>query len=378
MSAKPDLKIARVHLSQRPDLRSHIINTLKGTRYFSMVSSEILEYVLRESQLVRLRPGDTLIAEGSEDIDAFYFLLNGSVGVHAAGKYIHSINDVGDAVGEMGVITQSPRSADVIAELEAELVEIPWQVIKALQARDPQSAIAFFEVMTVFLAEKLKTTTQRVHLYEGFVVGVMEEQRTKDVLTDELRAKFQELAKSNKNLKNLAIRDRMTNLFNHAEFEENLARQITIYRRNQEPFSLVIGDLDDFKQVNDTYGHLVGDRVIRNTADTLVRLLRAEIDSIYRYGGEEFAILMRNTPESIGTIVMNRIRGMLEVSAVQANGTDLYTTMSIGVGGFHPEWQMEEFIAKVDQALYCAKRSGKNKVVPVAEAMGTAASADDA
>ena len=215
-------------------------------------------------------------------------------------------------------------------------------------------------------------------MYEGFVVGVMEGERKKDEFTADLRAKYQELAKSNENLKNLAIRDRMTNLFNHAEFEDNLARQITIYHRNQEPFSLVMGDLDDFKQVNDTYGHLVGDRVIRNTANTLVRLLRAEIDSIYRYGGEEFAILMRNTPESIGAMVMNRVRGMLEVSAVQANGTDLYTTMSIGVGGFNPEWRMEEFIAKVDQALYCAKRAGKNRVVPVAEAMGTAASADDA
>ena len=373
MSAKPDLKITRIELDQRPDLRAQILNALKGTRYFAIVSEEILETVLRESRLVRLRPGDTLIAEGSEEIDAFYFLLGGSVGVSAAGKYIHSINDLGDAVGEMGDITQSPRSADVIAELEAELVEIPWQVVKALQTRDPLRAKPLFDMLMFFLAEKLKTTTQRVHMYEGFVVGVMEGERKKDELTADLRAKYQELAKSNENLKNLAIRDRMTNLFNHAEFEENLARQITIYRRNQEPFSLVLGDLDDFKQVNDTYGHLVGDRVIRNTADTLVRLLRAEIDSVYRYGGEEFAILMRNTPESIGTMVMDRFRAKLEVSAVQANGTDLNTTMSIGVGGFNPQWQMEELIAKVDQALYCAKRAGKNKVVPVVEAMGTAA-----
>ena len=125
MSAKPDLKISRIELDQRPDLRSQIVNTLKGTRYFAIVSEEILEYVLRESRLVRLRPGVTLIAEGSEEIDAFYFLLGGSVGVSAAGKYIHSINDLGDAVGEMADITQSPRSADVVAELEAELVEIP-------------------------------------------------------------------------------------------------------------------------------------------------------------------------------------------------------------------------------------------------------------
>ena len=378
MSAKPDLEITRIELDQRPELRAQIVNTLKGTRYFANVSEEILEYVLRESRLVRLRPGDTLIAESSENIDAFYFLLSGSVGAHVAGKYIHSINDVGDAVGEMGVITQSPRSADVIAELDTELVEIPWQVIKAHLARDPQRTIAFFDVMTVFLAEKLKNTMRRVHLYEGFITEVMEEQRTKDELTDELLEKFENLAQSNENLKDLAIRDRMTNLFNHAEFKDNLGRQIKVYRRNQEPFSLVIADLDDFKRVNDTYGHLAGDRVIRNAADILVQSLREEIDSVYRYGGEEFAILMRNTPESIGSIVMDRIRAKLEVSAVQANGTDLYTTMSIGVGEFKPQWQMDEFIAKVDQAMYCAKRAGKNKVVTVADAMLAATPADDA
>ncbi len=77
MSAKPDLKITRIELDQRPELRSQIVNTLKGTRYFANVSEEILEYVLRESRLVRLRPGDTLIAESSDNIDSFYFLLSG-------------------------------------------------------------------------------------------------------------------------------------------------------------------------------------------------------------------------------------------------------------------------------------------------------------
>ncbi len=367
MSASKPKQIDRIGLSKRPELRSEIIDTLKGTRYFSQVPNETIEEVLKESFLVYLSPGDEVIEEGSEDIDSFYFLLRGSVGVHVEDKYLHSINDVGDAVGEMSVITKSPRSAGVIAEMNTQLVEIPWQVILDLQDTDPRHTNAFLSMMTVFLAEKLTTTTQRVYLYENFVVEVMEREQEKDEQTAELTMKFDQLEKSNEILKNLATRDQMTNLYNHAEFKDHLKRQIILFRRNAEPFSLVMGDLDDFKQINDTHGHLVGDEVIRNTANILVDSLREEVDTIYRYGGEEFAAILRSTPEAIAAIVLERVRVKLEATPVHMDGLELITTMSIGVGGFNPEWQMDEFIAKVDQAMYAAKRSGKNKVVSLVD-----------
>ena len=361
----------RIELGRDPNLRSQIREALKGTKYFSMVSGEVLDHVLTESRLVRLSPGDKLIEEGSDDTGTFYFLLSGSIGVHAGGKYIRSINDVGDAVGEISVITQAPRSADVIAELDAELVEVPWDVIKRLQDRDPTRTIPFLEMMTVFLAEKLQTTTRRVHLYEGFVVEMMEGQRKKDDLTADLRAKYEELEKSNEKLKNLAIRDLMTNLLNHAEFEDNLERQITLFRRNPEPFSLVMGDLDDFKRDNDTNGHVIGDRVIRNAAKLFIKSLRDEVDSIYRYGGEEFAVIMRNTSEPAGAMVMERYRIKLERMIVPVSGIELRTTMSLGIGEYRPEWKAEDFVAQVDAALYIAKRAGKNRVAAVGEVPST-------
>ncbi|MCH8076578.1 MAG: GGDEF domain-containing protein [SAR324 cluster bacterium] len=369
MSAKTGSKITRVFLGQEPELRREVMLSLKQTRYFAAISHEILEQVLSESYLLRLVADDVLIKEGSEEIDTFYFLREGSVGVYVDGKYLHSINEIGDAVGEIGVITHSSRTGDVIAEIASEMIEVPWGVIESLKSRDAERLLAFFNVIAIVLAEKLKTSTQRVHLFENFVQDILEGQVKSEEITAELKAKYEDLALSNENLKNLAIRDQMTNLFNHAEFKDNLSRQIKIYRRNQEPFCLVMGDLDNFKIVNDTHGHLVGDEVICNAASLLVGSLREEMDSVYRYGGEEFAVIMRNTSEPDGEMVMNRFRAAQEKSSVQANETKLTTTMSIGVGGFNPDWTMDRFIETVDQAMYRAKHKGKNRVVSVSEAM---------
>ena len=369
MSAKTGSKITRVFLGQEPELRREVMLSLKQTRYFAAISHEILEQVLSESYLLRLVADDVLIKEGREEIDTFYFLREGSVGVYVDGKYLHSINEIGDAVGEIGVITHSSRTGDVIAEIASELIEVPWGVIESLKSRDAERLLAFFNVIAIVLAEKLKTSTQRFHLFENFVQAILEGQVKSEEITAELKAKYEDLALSNENLKNLAIRDQMTNLFNHAEFKDNLSRQIKIYRRNQEPFCLVMGDLDNFKIVNDTHGHLVGDEVICNAASLLVGSLREEMDSVYRYGGEEFAVIMRNTSEPDGEMVMNRFRAAQEKSSVQANETKLTTTMSIGVGGFNPDWTMDRFIETVDQAMYRAKHKGKNRVVSVSEAM---------
>lgn len=367
MSDKTGSQITRIPLARDPELLREVMLSLKQTRYFAAISHEILEEVLSESYLLRLKADDVLIEEGSEKIDTFFFLRNGSVGVYVDGKYLHSINEIGDAVGEIGVITQTSRSGDVIAEINSELIEVPWGVIESLKTRDAERLLAFFNMIAIVLAEKLKTSTQRVHLFENFVNDIIEGQIKSDQITAELKAKYEDLALSNENLKNLAIRDQMTNLFNHAEFKDNLSRQIKMFRRNQEPFCLVIGDLDNFKSVNDTHGHLVGDEVIINAANLLVSSLRDEMDSVYRYGGEEFAVLLRNTSESNGKMVMDRFRAALEKSSVQANGTKLTTTMSIGVGLFDPDWKMEKFIEKVDRAMYHAKHKGKNTVVSLAE-----------
>lgn len=171
------------------------------------------------------------------------------------------------------------------------------------------------------------------------------------------------LSLSNEELKDLATRDRMTRLYNRAEFDSALARHVKMFRRDGRPFCLALGDIDNFKRVNDTHGHPVGDEVIKTVAETLLTALRDEMDASYRYGGEEFAVLMQNTAEAQGDLVMSRILERIAATSVPTGGDPLRCTMSFGVGEFCTESTGDAFLKAVDGALYAAKRGGKNRVV---------------
>ncbi|MBI4083567.1 MAG: diguanylate cyclase [Candidatus Lambdaproteobacteria bacterium] len=185
---------------------------------------------------------------------------------------------------------------------------------------------------------------------------------TNQRLAEELKARNDELAGANETLRRLAERDRMTGLYNHALFEEHLLRQIRLFQRDRQPFCLALGDIDNFKRVNDTYGHPAGDDVIKSIGQILFTVLRDQVDTSYRYGGEEFAILMRNTPEELGYLVMTRIIARVAANKVPITGSAIAFTMSFGVGQFNLAWSRTEFVQRVDQALYAAKHGGKNRV----------------
>jgi len=200
------------------------------------------------------------------------------------------------------------------------------------------------------------------HVHEG-----LEKHRlrvTNQRLTEELQAKTDLLSSANAELKQLAVRDRMTGLYNRAEFDEHLARQIKLFRRDGQPFCLALGDIDDFKRVNDTHGHPVGDQVIRGIADVLRASLRDEVDTCYRVGGEEFGILLRNTRAADAVHVLERLLGRVREVAVTVPAGELRVTMSFGVGQHEPDGSAESFLERVDQALYRAKRAGKDRVEP--------------
>lgn len=182
------------------------------------------------------------------------------------------------------------------------------------------------------------------------------------LLAQELKVKNDDLIAANAELKNLAIRDQMTSLYNHAEFQRSIDRQIKLFRRDRQPFCLALGDIDDFKNVNDTYGHPTGDDVIITVARIFLDSLREEVDTSYRYGGEEFALILRNTNDDAGELVVARTLKQIAERVVETSAGDLSVTMSFGVGQYLPDWSKEDFVSKVDQALYHAKRTGKNRV----------------
>jgi len=149
----------------------------------------------------------------------------------------------------------------------------------------------------------------------------------------------------------LSITDGLTEVYNRRHFEELLAREIALAKRYRYDLSLLMIDLDHFKEYNDTYGHLAGDRALRQIARTLKGMCR-EVDIIARYGGEEFAILMPFTRKGDSAIVGERLRGAVAQAQPQP-----WLTISIGVAAYPGDAQDGgKLIAGADQALYEAKR----------------------
>ncbi|HZX49222.1 MAG TPA: sensor domain-containing diguanylate cyclase, partial [Nitrospirota bacterium] len=177
----------------------------------------------------------------------------------------------------------------------------------------------------------------------------------------ERRAYYQ----SSIDLRKISITDSLTGLLNRRYFEERLAEEMERSRRHRQPFSLIIMDIDNFKTLNDSFGHLFGDEILKTTTNVIRRCVRI-IDIAARYGGEEFAIILPTTDKNDAGIIAERIRADIEceVCLVKDTGTTLNVTVSLGIASFPDDASAaEELINNADRALYRAKSQGKNKVV---------------
>jgi diguanylate cyclase (GGDEF)-like protein len=158
-----------------------------------------------------------------------------------------------------------------------------------------------------------------------------------------------------------AITDSLTGLYNHGHFEETLAHEITRSERYDEPFSLIMLDLDNFKRVNDRFGHPIGDRVLRRVADALAECSR-EADYVARYGGEEFAILLPGTRREDACRLAERIRQDMRLIAVGPGGS-YHVAASLGVADYPAcATDADGLVAAADAALLWAKRHGRDRV----------------
>ena len=161
-----------------------------------------------------------------------------------------------------------------------------------------------------------------------------------------------------------ALRDGLTKAFNKKYFLDRLETEIAYARRHQAHLSLLMFDVDHFKRVNDTYGHLAGDYVLQRLAKVASSTVRAE-DVFARYGGEEFGVICRGVPLPSAGVLGERLRSTVEATVFEHEGQRLPITISVGVAG-HPEVQIEnsvQLIAAADAALYEAKRGGRNRVL---------------
>ncbi|TPH12519.1 sensor domain-containing diguanylate cyclase [Litorilituus lipolyticus] len=170
------------------------------------------------------------------------------------------------------------------------------------------------------------------------------------------------LEQANQELAILSQTDGLTQLFNRSHWELCLQAEYKRWSRSDHASSLVMLDIDHFKNVNDSYGHLVGDEVIRHLSELIRKHVR-ETDVSGRYGGEEFAILLADTPIENAKIFAERLRSEVEKSVVKHNDIEIQYTISIGVAEVEKTINTyEAWIECADNALYRSKEEGRNRI----------------
>ncbi|HEX2061303.1 MAG TPA: diguanylate cyclase [Thermoanaerobaculia bacterium] len=172
-----------------------------------------------------------------------------------------------------------------------------------------------------------------------------------------------ELVETNKRLELLSITDGLTKLHNHRYLQDELARAFEESQRYQRPLSLAMIDIDFFKKVNDSYGHAVGDDVLKCAAKLYRNSVRST-DLVARYGGEEFAIMMPETSLNDAIAFAEKLRGLVESHPMETQIGPLPITVSIGVASV-PHSRIhsaKELVVAADKALYRAKKNGRNQV----------------
>ena len=184
-------------------------------------------------------------------------------------------------------------------------------------------------------------------------------------LHEDLEQKIQELERAQLQLQQLAVTDGLTGLYNYPYFKHKLQVEIARSKRHGLPVSLLMMDIDFFKMYNDHFGHPLGDRILRRFSNLLFEHVR-QIDILSRYGGEEFALILPGTPRESARIVAEKLRSLIEKSYFPLSEKLPFgrVTMSVGVAGYPEDAKNdEELIRNADQALYRAKKEGRNRTV---------------
>ena len=171
----------------------------------------------------------------------------------------------------------------------------------------------------------------------------------------------QKITKAEMRLKVLASVDALTGLNNRSHFEADAEQHIARFQRSGISSAVVIADVDFFKKINDTYGHEAGDLVLVAVSRLLKKELR-EVDSLARWGGEEFVFLMHETGLPQAIAVTERIRDAVEATSVSYHATEIRCTMSFGITALLPHDTLGDAIARADRALYRSKSQGRNRV----------------
>jgi diguanylate cyclase (GGDEF)-like protein len=215
---------------------------------------------------------------------------------------------------------------------------------------------AFIGIPVVFFSveQDMKTQLDAVrHGADDFLV--------KPILPEHLTASLAARVERNRRLRYFMERDSLTGLYNHSQLQKRLADDLDRSRRIGSRTCYAMIDIDHFKSVNDRYGHLTGDRVIKALSQLLLERLR-KTDTVGRYGGEEFGVILFNTDINSGEALMNEIRESFARIHHKEAKNDFIVTFSCGITEARSDEALVAIKEQADKALYSAKRNGRNRV----------------
>lgn len=279
-------------------------------------------------------------------------------------------------------LEQSQKLQKEPMEPEDQVINDPKHVSIGSSALKELLAVIFFAVLCTLLMiyleafEKLYIYTQSFELFGfgeiavflpsflaiGFVLYSL--RRIEELKSEIIRRRKAEnkLQKSERMYKELSITDALTQLYNSRYFYSKLEEEIYRSVRYKHPLSLLLIDIDDFKILNDRYGHLEGDHVLSMSGKIIKDCLR-KTDSAYRYGGEEFTVILPGIGFEDALNAAERIRKQISIHEFTfISNQALHVTVSIGACRFEPGEKMKDFVKRADNAMYTAKKEGKNRV----------------
>lgn len=251
--------------------------------------------------------------------------------------------------------------------------EYPW--IKAVETGDKQTGVRvllplknggekIFQVNAVPILDAKGGTQGTIAVFDD-VTELEGKNRLLEDMVQELAANRSAIEAKNKELTYLATRDPLTNCFNRRALYEHLSGKFDGARTSDAEFSCIMADIDFFKKVNDTYGHAVGDEVIKMTANSLREVVR-DIDMVARFGGEEFCVILPGAPIEQAMIIAERCREKIAaqiINGVQVTGSFGVTSIRMGAAS------SGQLIQQADEALYYSKQHGRNRVTRWASGM---------
>ena len=296
------------------------------------VSLTSVEELLEACDVRTLKPGDVLLSMGQEN-STMYMILSGKLSVHLDGPQSEPVAllDAGETVGELSVMDATPASAFVVAAEHSRLLVVDetrfWNLVNASH----DFAVNLLLSLAARLRANNSTVSNNIRLQREY--------------------------------KRNAMIDGLTGLYNRRWIDEAMPRFVARYSRSEQPLSVLMVDVDHFKNFNDTHGHSTGDKVLIVVSQALRGNVRPT-DLVARYGGEEFLVILPDTSIASGRLVAERLRhAIAEIELELADVPDPpQITISLGGSCLEKGQTMAELMSKADQALYASKHGGRNRV----------------